>query len=97
MIKYWTVEGKFMGIPDHCAILHRDDGPAAECQDGTKIWYYYNTKHRLDGPAIEWEDGSKEWYIRGKEFSEDEFNDISPILQSAESDDEFEMLWRLLK
>jgi len=34
--------------------LHRDDGPAQECADGSKAWYINGKRHREDGPAIEW-------------------------------------------
>lgn len=45
--------------------LHREDGPAVEQRDGTKIWYNNGLCHRLDGPAAEEKDGTKHWYING--------------------------------
>ena len=46
---------------------HREDGPAYEGANGTKLWYKNNELHRNDGPAIEYADGTKKWYLKGKE------------------------------
>jgi hypothetical protein len=46
--------------------FHRDDGPAVEMADGTKVWYINDKRHRDDGPAEEFADGSKSWYKNGK-------------------------------
>ena len=46
--------------------LHREDGPAVEYVDGTKIWIQNGKCHRLDGPAAEMANGSKHWYKDGK-------------------------------
>ena len=54
--------------------LHRDDGPAVEWANGSKMWYQNGIRHRTDGPAIEWADGRKEWWINGTQMTEDEFN-----------------------
>jgi hypothetical protein len=45
--------------------LHRDDGPALEYVDGTKIWYQHGMKHRDDGPAFISADGDNEWHQHG--------------------------------
>ena len=59
--------------------LHREDGPAIEYADGTKVWYIRDQRHREDGPAIERSDGTKAWYIHGKEYTEKKFNErLSP-------------------
>jgi hypothetical protein len=50
---------------------HRDDGPAFEGADGSKVWYREGKRHRDDGPAFEWADGSKVWYREGKLHRED--------------------------
>jgi len=34
--------------------LHREDGPAVEYTDGSRLWYINGQLHRIDGPAIEW-------------------------------------------
>jgi len=52
----WRFDGK----------LHRLNGPAVECSDGTKYWYQNDYLHRLDGPAIEHSNGDKYWYQNGK-------------------------------
>ncbi len=54
--KYWYLNGE----------LHREDGPAVECPDGTNWWYLNGELHREGGPAIECPDGTKEWYLNGE-------------------------------
>ena len=54
--------------------LHREDGPAFEWPDGTKVWYINGKCHREDGPAIEYTNGTKHWYINGEYLTENEFN-----------------------
>ena len=46
--------------------LHRDDGPAYETANGSKVWYRNGELHRDDGPAAEYSDGRKEWYHDGR-------------------------------
>jgi hypothetical protein len=46
--------------------LHREDGPAIEHPDGTKVWFLNGLRHREDGPAIEWANGSREWHLNGQ-------------------------------
>ena len=48
------------------SIYHREDGPAIERSDGTKIWFFNGVMHRENGPAGEYPDGYKTWYIKGK-------------------------------
>ena len=43
-------------------LLHRDDGPALEYDNGIKEWYCDGLLYRDDGPAIEYADGAKEWW-----------------------------------
>ena len=57
----WIVDGE----------LHREDGPAHICEDGTTEWYINGELHRTDGPALMWPDGGKEWYLYGKLHRED--------------------------
>lgn len=47
-------------------ITHREDGPAIEWADGSKIWFKNGLRHRDDGPAIEggW---FSVWYKNGIE------------------------------
>ena len=66
--KHWYVEGKW----------HRIDGPAIEFSNGEKRWYAEGKLHRLDGPAIERSNGTKLWYVEGKQYSETDFNNLSP-------------------
>ena len=55
-------------------ILHREDGPAIEYANGSKVWYLDGKRHREDGPAVEGSSRYKAWYLNGKELTEDEFN-----------------------
>ena len=50
---------------------HREDGPAAEFANGTKVWYLHGVLHREDGPAIEYPNSTKMWYINGLAHRED--------------------------
>jgi hypothetical protein len=52
-------------------VMHREDGPAAEWGDGTKIWYNNNKLHREDGPAVIISTGTKKWLLNGKFHRED--------------------------
>ena len=52
---------------------HREDGPAVEKPDGTKVWYINGELHREDGPAIEHPNGEKSWFLSGKQYSEEDF------------------------
>ena len=56
--------------------LHRDEGPAVDWADGTKLWYQNGQLHRIDGPAVECRDGDKRWYINGKRLTEAEFSQL---------------------
>jgi hypothetical protein len=62
--KRWFINGK----------LHREDGPAIEYADDTKVWFINGKRHREDGPAVEWVDGGKCWYINGILLTESQFN-----------------------
>jgi hypothetical protein len=52
-------------------MLHREDGPAIEEENGTNIWYFNNKPHRAAGPACEYTNGTKEWYFHGNLHRED--------------------------
>ena len=54
--------------------LHREGGPAVDYTNGLRGWYQHNKLHREDGPAVEEVDGTMRWYIKGKELTEEEFN-----------------------
>lgn len=51
-------------------IIHREDGPAIEYDNGTKVYYQNNKYHRLDGPAIT---GVRfeAWYVDGIHMNND--------------------------
>lgn len=54
-------------------VLHNEDGPAIEYNNGHRAWYINGKRHRLDGPAIEYLNGSMEWYINGKYVNKQDF------------------------
>jgi hypothetical protein len=61
-------------------LLHREDGPALEYNNGDKWWYINGECHREDGPAVEYSNGTKEWYLNGIEYSEqDYYKEITDI------------------
>jgi hypothetical protein len=47
-------------------LLHREDGPAVEYANGTRMWYLNNQRHREDGPAVEWVSGTRMWCRNGQ-------------------------------
>jgi hypothetical protein len=53
--------------------LHREDGPAIDCDDGYKCWYIKDRLHREDGPAVECANGQKVWYLDGQQYREDTY------------------------
>ena len=60
-------------------ILHREDGPAIEYKDGSKVWSVNGKYHREDGPAMEFVSsnmfpgGLKLWYYKGHDVQCDNF------------------------
>ena len=66
---------KFYYSDKKMTCLHREDGPATEYASGTKEWFINGELHREDGPAIDWF-GYKEYWVDGKEYTEEEFNEI---------------------
>ena len=55
-------------------VLHREDGPAVEYEDGYKEWWLNGKLHREDGPAAKYADGSKAWFLNDACLTEEEFN-----------------------
>ena len=49
--------------------MHREDGPALECADGTKQWWRNGKLHREDCPAVERADGTNQWYLNGNKYT----------------------------
>jgi hypothetical protein len=62
---------------------HRDDGPAVEFADGTKLWYQHGLLHRDDGPAAMYADGDKLWWSNNERISFDEWLDEVDISDEA--------------
>ena len=56
--------------------LHREDGPAVELADGSKLWYLNGKCHREDGPAMICNNGKCYWYINGKRVTEQGHRDF---------------------
>lgn len=60
---------------------HRENGPAVEFVNGSKLWYKEGQFHREDGPALESAIGDKLWYINGQLHRED-----GPAAELADGD-----------
>lgn len=45
--------------------------------DDVVISYQNGVKHALDGPAVEYANGNREWWIDGKQYSKEEFNELT--------------------
>lgn len=45
--------------------FHREDGPAVEYYNGSKLWYVNGRPHRVDGPAVMWACFPSEWWVNG--------------------------------
>jgi hypothetical protein len=54
--------------------FHREDGPAIEDADGTRLWYKHGKRHRESGPAAEFADGYEEWWLNGVRFDDEKNN-----------------------
>jgi hypothetical protein len=63
----WLQDGRY----------HHLNGPAVEYVDGYKEWYRDDKLDRLDGPAINNVDGYRAWYINGKEYTCEEFLEMT--------------------
>jgi hypothetical protein len=76
-MKTYTVKindnGNILWYKENTEILHREDGPAIEYNNGDKAWYKEGLYHREDGPALEYADGRKYWHIDGIELTEEKF------------------------
>lgn len=47
---------------------HKEDGPAVEFTDGSKLYIQYGKYHREDGPALNGPNGDKYWFYHGKQI-----------------------------
>jgi len=56
-------------LPD--GTLHREDGPAAIAEDGTRRWIIDGQLHRDHGPAVDDPSGYRSWWKHGKRHCED--------------------------
>ena len=54
---------------NHIGQLHRDNGPAIEYANGSKVWIKNGKCHRINGPAIQYANGHKEYWINDKMYS----------------------------
>ena len=50
---------------------HRENGPAVEYADGSKLWYINDKLHREDGPAEELYNDEMGWFINDQRHRED--------------------------
>ena len=42
--------------------LHREDGPARICSDGTQVWHKNGFIYRENGPSVIFSDGNRSYY-----------------------------------
>lgn len=84
MIEYTVKVGKYATRWFLNDKRHREDGPAVEWVDGTKVWYCKGKLHREGGPAIEYADGAKYWYRNGELHCED-----GPAIELADGSKEW--------
>ena len=66
MQEYWVIVSKEKTEWFQNKMLHREDGPAIEWNDGTKVWYKNGLRHREDGPAYETKNGIQSWWWDGQ-------------------------------
>jgi hypothetical protein len=50
--------------------IHKKDGPAIICKDGTMKWLLYGKLHREKEPAVVWKKGTKSWLKNNKFHNE---------------------------
>lgn len=63
--RQWYSPGRVEAVLDGSWLVpSREDGPAVEFDDGTKLWMTDGVLHRTDGPAVEHPD-AMEWHVYG--------------------------------
>lgn len=66
IVRVTTTEPATLYYKDkECTILHREDGPAVECENGIKEWWVDGKLHRVDGPAVEMPNGECKYVKHG--------------------------------
>lgn len=51
---------------DKNGLMHKENGPAVELEDGTRKFYCHGRLHNLNNPALERSDGSCFYYVHGR-------------------------------
>lgn len=65
--KEWTVPLYDAAYKSKLHVIHRPcAGPARVYENGTRVWYHFDTIHRSDGPAIILPDGGEIWMHDGR-------------------------------
>jgi hypothetical protein len=78
--------------------LHREDGPAVECDSGSYAWYFHGKRHREDGPATKNVYGYKpndafyEYYLNDKMYTEKEFWKVQQSKKSSKHAEEVDQI-----
>ena len=54
-------------------ILHREDGPAVEDEDGYKAWWIDGKRHRVDGPAGIYKNRKPTWWLNNIQYSKEKW------------------------
>jgi len=71
-IKIDELGDKYYFSDKYMTLLHREDGPAIEYNDGGKSWYYKGVRHRVGGPAVEFADVDgrpPQWWVSGEQVT----------------------------
>jgi hypothetical protein len=75
----YTLAGKYHYKDEDMKVLHREDGPAIEFNDGGREWMIDGKLHRTNGPAVIWvvkgEPDYLEYWINGEMLTKEEFDD----------------------
>jgi len=75
-----VLEDKYSILYYSDGVLHRTNGPAIECKNGSKAWYVNGKPHREDGPAVIFLNGVQEWYLHGMKMTEWEWKKAVGII-----------------
>ena len=64
--KRYYKDGSILDHHNPDKVLHREDGPAVESEDGRKCWFLDGKRHNENGPSITGLNGFTYWHINGK-------------------------------
>lgn len=70
--------------------LHREDGPAVEFSNGTKMWIINNEFHRTEGPAVIHNNGIVRYMLHDIDYATKELWFASLILE-----EKYNYIWNM--